>query len=236
MAEMPLRSLFPDTRAWIRALPAGAGRAPAPDGDLADGPLPDHPAELFLRWLESAVLDGVTEPHAATLSTVDAEGHPDARTLLLKDVTADGWWFSGDVRSPKGRQLAAHPAAALTFYWREHGRQVRVRGAVIAGGPAVSTRDYLQRSVLARAIAAVSRQSEPLPDPAEYRRAVDAETRAIEADPERVSATWQAWCLVPESVEFWHADPGRRHLRRRYRTHREPESGRCTWVQEQLWP
>lgn len=198
-----------------------------------DDALPADPVTLFLTWLEDAVVAGVVEPHAATLSTVDESGAPDARTLLLKDVTERGWWFSSDLRSPKARQLEARPAAALTFYWREQGRQVRVRGGVERGDVGVTARDFLERSVTARAVAAASRQSEILMNVVEYDEAVRAAAADMEADRMLVSETWQAWCLVPATVEFWHADPGRRHLRVRYR--RTP-GGDAGWRTDALWP
>lgn len=215
---------YPDTRAWIRSFPTLGGAV------SGSGPLPESPIANFLEWLQQAVTTGVAEPHAATLSTVDDAGAPDARFLILKDVTDEGFWFSGDVRSPKGLQLNENPAAALTFYWREQGRQVRVRGSVREGGSELSARDYLERSVTARAVAAASRQSEVLQDPAEYTVAVETAAQQIESDPEYVSETWRAWCLVPDSVEFWQADPGRRHLRWVY------QRDRNGWSHRELWP
>lgn len=225
MPTTPDRSSFPDTRAWIRALPALGGETPPPVDAL-----PESPTTLFLDWITQAAVAGVPEPHAAALSTVDSDGNPDARFLLLKDVTEQGFWFSGDTRSPKGRELATNAVAALSFYWREQGRQVRVRGSVVEGDPALSARDFRERSVTARAVAAASRQSEVLDDPADYERAVAAAVARIEADPDFVSGTWRAWCIVPDSVEFWQADAGRRHVRQLYRR----ESGR--WIREVLWP
>jgi pyridoxamine 5'-phosphate oxidase len=226
------RSSFADTRAWLRALPAAAA-SPAP-ADVLD-PTPT-PSPLFLSWLEDAVAAGVPEPQAAVLSTA-ADGMVDARVLILKDVGERGWWFSGSVDSPKGRQLAVNPSAALTFYWAGLGRQVRVRGHAEPGEARVSARDYLERSVTARAVAAASRQSEALVDPAEYDDAVAAMVARIEADPGLVAPAWQAWCLVPDCVEFWLADPGRRHLRLRYRR-RAPSGGGSTagWITDVLWP
>ncbi|MHA4848443.1 pyridoxine/pyridoxamine 5'-phosphate oxidase [Rhodococcus sp. MSC1_016] len=232
MPIAPDPSSFPDTRAWIRALPALTVVDPALPEPLPVDALPDAPQILFLDWLAEAAAAGVPEPHAAALSTVDPGGRPDARFLLLKDVTERGFWFSGDTRSPKGRDLTSNAVAALTFYWRERGRQIRVRGTVVDGGPDVSARDFRERSVTARAVATASRQSEVLTDPAEYERVVTAAAASIEADPDFVSSTWRAWCLVPDSVEFWQADPGRRHQRWNYR--REP-SGEG-WTRAILWP
>ncbi|MGO4203991.1 pyridoxal 5'-phosphate synthase [Rhodococcus sp. TAF43] len=238
MSARQIRASYPDTRSWIRAIPGASATAPATGlpmpGATGAAALPADPVAQFLDWLEEAVVAGVVEPHVATLSTVDEAGAPDARTLLLKDVTEAGWWFSSDRRSPKARQLDADPVAALTFYWREQGRQVRVRGSVVRGDADVSARDFLERSVTARAVAAASRQSEILTDVAEYDAAVRESVAEVEADPSYVEDTWQAWCLVPETVEFWHADPGRRHLRVRYRRSLEVEG--VSWARDALWP
>ncbi|RVW02916.1 pyridoxine/pyridoxamine 5'-phosphate oxidase [Rhodococcus xishaensis] len=232
---VPSRASFPDTRSWIRAFPGARASPPRTGLPMpGDRELPADPVALFLSWLEEAAAAGVVEPHVATLSTVDAAGVPDARTLLLKDVTARGWWFSTDLRSPKARQLLANPTAALTFYWREQGRQVRVRGRVERGDAEVSGRDFRDRSVTARAVAAASRQSEILTDIAEYDDAVGAAVSEVEADPSSVPGTWQAWCVVPDAVEFWHADPDRRHLRVRYR--RTPPHEAVRWRPDALWP
>ncbi|MCL2536147.1 MAG: pyridoxamine 5'-phosphate oxidase family protein, partial [Nocardiaceae bacterium] len=152
---VPPRASFPDTRSWLRAFPGAPASPPSSGLPMPDDPaLPADPVELFLSWLEEAVAADVVEPQVATLSTADASGAPDARTLLLKDVTERGWWFSSDLRSPKACQLYARPAAALTFYWREQGRQVRVRGTVERGDADVSARDFRDRSETARAVAA----------------------------------------------------------------------------------
>ncbi|MEV1133703.1 pyridoxine/pyridoxamine 5'-phosphate oxidase [Rhodococcus coprophilus] len=224
MAEIPHLEQFPDVRAWVRAIPVST-TAPPPGPEASP-----RPQDLFLRWLTDAVDAGLGEPHAATLSTVDEDGWPDARVLLLKDVTAEGWWFSGDDRSPKGRHLGTTPAAALTFYWREHGRQVRLRGAVHSGDREVCARDFVERSTLARAVASTGRQSAVLDDPGDYDRLVQDRLDTLEADPGWVSPHWTAWCVEPVTVEFWQADPGRRHRRLRYR---RDDSG---WTREQLFP
>ena len=140
------RSSFPDGRSWLRSVPMSALVEVLPDSPGPD----EHPAGVFVRWLESAFAAGVAEPHVSVLSTVDAGGYPDARVLVLRDIDRDGWWFSGPADSPKGVQLAAVPRAALTFYWREQGRQVRIRGTVHHGDAGTTARDFLDRSVTAR--------------------------------------------------------------------------------------
>jgi len=133
--------------AWLRARPALTGSAPA----LHPDSVPDDPLALFLNWITSAAEAGVAEPHAATLATVDADGVPDARTLILKDVDERGWAFAGPRSSAKGRQLAANPAAALNFWWQPVLRAVRVRGPVVEASASESAADLAARSAAARA-------------------------------------------------------------------------------------
>lgn len=132
--------------AWLRSLPSLTGTPPA----AAAEPLPAHPEQLFERWIRQAVDRGVPEAHGATLATVDADGIPDARTLILKDVGPEGWAFAGPRTSAKASQLAAHPAAALTFWWPAIVRSVRVRGRVVEAPAHESAADLAARSAAAR--------------------------------------------------------------------------------------
>lgn len=132
---------------WFRAQPSLTGSPPA----LDLGALPADPVELFLTWVRDAANAGVAEPHAATLATVDEEGLPDARTLILKDAGARGWAFASQRSSRKGGQLAARPAAALNFWWQPVVRAVRVRGTVQEATRAESAADFAARSPASRA-------------------------------------------------------------------------------------
>ncbi|WP_264632186.1 pyridoxamine 5'-phosphate oxidase family protein [Microbacterium hydrothermale] len=132
--------------AWLRSLPSLTGTAPLPDA----APPPDAPEPLFERWIRAAVDAGVAEAHGATLSTVDADGIPDARVLILKDVGPRGWAFAGPRDSAKAEQLAARSAAALTFWWPPVLRSVRVRGRVIEASAEESAADLAARSAAAR--------------------------------------------------------------------------------------
>lgn len=217
---------LPDVRTWIRGIPALTGTPPpAPEH------FPEKPGELFLDWLRAAVAFGVVEPHVCALSTVDGDGMPDSRFLILKDVTEGGFWFSGSAASPKGVELKENPRASLAFYWRETGQQVRIRGLVREGDDAIRTRDFVERSVTARAVATASKQSEVLEDYGVYETSVAAAEASIGGDPGFVSKDWRAWCLEPESVEFWQADSGRRHQRWLYRRGSDQ-----AWTRAVLWP
>ncbi len=155
-------------RDLLRTLPV-FGR-PLPDFDT--DAVPDDPASLFASWLGQAADAKVVEPHVMTLSTADAQGRPDARAVILRDVSSEGWQFTGSATGAKGTQLAANPQAALSFYWREQGRQVRLRGRVTAAAPGTSAADFRGQSHGARVADLVGRQSTVLQDPAELSRGI----------------------------------------------------------------
>lgn len=138
------------TAARLRAIPALTGKAP----ELNLAGLPGDPATLFYTWLDTAIEHGVSEPHATTLATVDGDGVPDARTLLVKDVDDRGWAVAGPASSRKGSQLSARPAAALNFWWQPIVRAVRVRGTVLEASRSDSEADLAARGAAARADAA----------------------------------------------------------------------------------
>ncbi|ATO14942.1 pyridoxamine 5'-phosphate oxidase [Micromonospora sp. WMMA2032] len=214
------------TRRMLRALPVLAHDMPSFD----PSDVPAEPTALFADWLAAAVDAGVDEPHAMTVSTVDADGAPDARVLILKDLDSAGWHFASSSASAKGRQLARNPRIALSFHWREQGRQVRVRGTARPADPAVSRQDFLARPEGSRIATLAGRQSTVLTDRAELDREL-AEVRArLAGDPDLVADTHTVYVVAPETVEFWQADRERRHVRLRYRR------GAAGWAREQLWP
>ncbi|MFD5176528.1 pyridoxal 5'-phosphate synthase [Nocardia sp. NPDC058379] len=198
---------------------------PAFDPDSA----PPTPHELFLDWLTEAG-EHVLAPHAVTLSTVDADGTPDARVVILKDVGPSGWAIATSSESPKGRQLAKTPHAALTFFWPGRGRQVRLRGSVTPAAPDVSAADFLARPPASRVEALIGRQSQVLDDPAELTEAAREAEHWVDENPSTAPDTWTRYLIAPVEVEFWQASHDRRHLRLRYR------GADDTWVRERLWP
>ncbi|QIQ07111.1 pyridoxal 5'-phosphate synthase [Streptomyces liangshanensis] len=210
----------------MRALDVFAGELPSFEPHTA----PSDPEPLFVDWLFEAVDVGVREPHAMTLSTVDPEGNPDARVLILKNVDADGWQFAVHAASPKGRDLAAHGRAALTFYWPQLARQVRVRGPVTAEPAERSAADFLARSPEARAEALLGFQSRPLTDLAARDAATAASLERVEREPGLVTPEWTLYSLRAEQVEFWQGDQQRNHTRLQY-----ARQGKV-WAKQLLWP
>lgn len=136
-----------DTARYLREIPALTGTTPP----FSASGWSSEPVAQFRRWLGAAIDFGVAEPHAAVLSTVDTDGMPDARTLLLKDFDGRGWAFAGPGSSAKGMQLLASPAAALTFWWQPAVRSVRIRGHVIEASREESEADFTARSAAAQA-------------------------------------------------------------------------------------
>ncbi len=185
------------------------------------------PIEQFGAWWARAE-EVVPMPEAMTLATVDADGAPDARMVLLKGHGPDGFRFFTNHESAKGTQLAGEPRAALVIYWKELDWQVRVRGETerLADGP---TDEYFEsRPRESRLGAWASPQSREMPD----RAALEARLREVE---ERFGAGedgapaprpefWGGYLLRPEVIEFW--QNGRSRLHDRFRYTREGDAWR----------
>lgn len=191
------------------------------------GSAPESPHDLFLQWLAAAIDDGVPAPQAVVLSTVDGDGCPDARVVVLRDLDEGGFSFATSSDSPKGRQLNATPHAALTFFWQAAGRQIRVSGPVTPASAEENDADFRRRHPAARALVLAGEQSEPILAGESVNAAVERELDGIEG---RGSATWTVYRVAPERIEFWQADADRRHTRLRY-----VRSGEG-WRRELLWP
>jgi pyridoxamine 5'-phosphate oxidase len=193
--------------------------------------VPGDPVTLFLTWLTEAVRDKILGPHAMTLATADDTGRVSSRVLICKDVDDDGrWYFASDADSVKGRDLAANPRAAASFYWPQHGRQIRISGVAASAGSDASAADFLARPPDSRAAALVGRQSEPLAGPAELDEAFRRSRAEVDANPGLVAPGWTLYALTADTVEFWQADHQRRHMRVQYQRTVGP------WTSRLLWP
>jgi pyridoxamine 5'-phosphate oxidase len=200
-------------------------------GALADADAHPDPFEQFRTWLGEAHAAGILQPNAMTLSTVDADGAPDARVVLLKGLDDRGLVFYTHRTSRKGRQLAAHPEAALTFFWDVLERQVRVLGGVEWTTDAESDEYFHSRPRSSQLGAIVSNQSAVIPGRDSMEEAL-AELAARTADePLERPATWGGYRVLPTEWEFWQGRPSRLHDRIRYRT-----DAHGNWTRERLAP
>jgi pyridoxamine 5'-phosphate oxidase len=214
-------------RDMLRALPSFPAELP----EFDTGAAPADPVALFLSWLGDAIAEKILGPHIMTLATADATGRVSSRMLICKDVDEAGrWYFASSADSVKGRELAASPYAALSFYWPQQGRQVRVRGTVAPAGAEASAADFLARTPASRAEALAGRQSQPLADPAELDDALGRARAELAANPGLVAPAWTLYALTADDVEFWQADHERRHIRLQYRRAAD------AWTRRLLWP
>lgn len=188
---------------------------------LDEAQVPDDPSALFGVWMQQAreTESPPVEANAMALATVDEQGRPHCRVLLLKGFDEEGLAFFGNYDSAKGRDLEANPWAAMTFFWPALERQVRIEGQVHKLDPALSDAYFHSRSVASRLGAWASPQSRPLAD----RAALETLLAGIEqrfADqvvprPEH----WGGYNLRPERWEFWQGRADRLHDRLDFRLH-----------------
>lgn len=195
------------------------------------------PFGLFSEWLADATKSEINDPNAMGVATVDGDGLPNVRMVLLKgldgaDVPNRGFVFYTNFEGTKGRELLAHPKAALLFHWKSLERQVRVRGAVSVVTDTDADAYYASRPRLSRIGAWASKQSRPL----EGRFALEAEVArytaryAIGEIPR--PPYWSGFRVTPLEIEFWMSRPFRLHDRVVYRRP-TPEA---PWEKSRLFP
>lgn len=197
--------------------------------ELSEGDCADNPIEQFERWLDEAVRAQVNEPTAVNVAAVDGRGRPNSRMVLLKEVNSEGFVFFTNYHSRKGRSLDAHPFAAMTFFWPELERQVRVEGRVERLAEKLSDEYFESRPYQSRLGAWASAQSEVIPNKA----VLVAKAAAVGLKhPLHVPrpSHWGGYIVIPDLLEFWQGRPSRLHDRIQYRL---LDGG---WIRERLSP
>ena len=196
---------------------------------LSEADCADLPLVQLQQWLNEAMAAKVNEPTAMNVATVDANGLPSARIVLLKEVNAAGLVFFSNYHSRKGRALAAHPYAAATFFWPELERQVRVEGRVQILAAAESDAYFASRPYTSRIGAWASHQSEVIGSKNELvARAALVSARHPLQVPR--PPHWGGYVVLPQRLEFWQGRPSRLHDRIQYRL----QDG--AWLKERLSP
>ncbi|MGQ0287365.1 pyridoxamine 5'-phosphate oxidase [Pasteurellaceae bacterium 22721_9_1] len=188
-----------------------------------------NPIKQFENWLNEAIKAQVNEPTAMNLATINAQGRPNSRVVLLKEVNSEGFVFFTNYLSQKGQALAQTPFAALNFFWPELERQVRIEGSVQKLAEEQSDAYFASRPYTSRIGAWASEQSAVLTS----KNTLLAKAALVAAKhPMHVPRPehWGGYIVLPDLIEFWQGRPSRLHDRIRYRLEQQ------VWVTERLSP
>ena len=181
---------------------------------LSESEVLADPMAQFAAWLSAAEAADIFEPNAMVVSTVDADGTPSSRTVLLKGLDSDAFEFVTNYRSHKGQALAVHPAVSLLFPWYQLTRQVIVRGLAHRADAATSDAYFATRPHGSRLAALASEQSEPVAS----RQVLEDRMRELESRYPEGSVVprpehWGGFRVVPSTIEFWQGRTSRLHDR-----------------------
>lgn len=188
------------------------------------------PISLFFDWLAVARGSEINDPNAMALATVDEEGMPDVRTVLLNGLDSRGFVFFTNYGSAKGRQLLGQPRAALLFHWKSLRRQVRVRGNVEQVSPEEADAYFQTRPAQSRIGAHASEQSRPLESRGILVERAAKLTETFGDGPIPRPDCWSGFRIVPHQMEFW--KDGAFRLHDRVVLHRDGD----TWSRTRLYP
>lgn len=198
-------------------------------GSLDKEKTPPSPFELFESWMNDAVQNVKIDANAFTLSTLNTEGFPEGRIVLLKGVTDKIFRFYTNYNSSKGQNIAQNPKVSMTFFWSEEERQVRITGTAEKSDSKISDEYFYSRPKASQYGAFASAQSSVIPSREEmdnlYNQLLANETEVKR--PEH----WGGYDITPISIEFWQGRPSRLHDRIKYTL----QEGNV-WVKERLAP
>jgi pyridoxamine 5'-phosphate oxidase len=198
-------------------------------GDFTEA---DEPLRLFAAWFDEAKRLEPSDASAMTLATVDDDGLPNARMVLLKGFDEHGFVFYTNLDSAKGRELDRHPKAALVFHWKSLNRQVRLRGTVEPVDAAEADAYFATRARLAQIGAWASKQSAPLESRIAFEKSIALAMAKYAVGTVPRPPNWSGYRVTPLVMEFWHDRPYRLHDRIEFR--RAAATG--PWSKTRLYP
>lgn len=182
-------------------------------GGLLEENLPDHPVDLFEKWLSQAVDTEVAEPNVMSLATVDEHGKPSVRQVLLKGVEYEGILFFTNYRSEKAQNLIKNPYASCCFWWPGLERQVRLSGTVKKVSQQISKEYFASRPRESQIGAWASDQSRPIENRKVLEQEFDKYEEKFAGSEVPKPDDWGGFLMELEQVEFWQGRPGRLHDR-----------------------
>jgi len=176
----------------------------------------DEPFALFREWLDDATQTEPNDPNAVALATVDRDGMPNVRMVLLKGFDTSGFVFYTNFESVKGQEVLGAMKAAMCFHWKSLRRQVRIRGQVVVVSDEEADAYFRSRPRGSRIGAWASKQSRPLDSRFALEKAVAEYTAKHLVGEIPRPGYWSGFRIVPESIEFWHDRPFRLHDRTQF--------------------
>ncbi|MFK0384757.1 pyridoxamine 5'-phosphate oxidase [Agrobacterium sp. NPDC090273] len=192
----------------------------------------NEPFTLFAEWLKDATASEINDPNAVALATVDENGLPNVRMVLLKGVDDRGFVFYTNFESQKGREILGQKKAAMCFHWKSLRRQVRLRGEVEVVSDAEADAYYASRPRGSRIGAWASKQSRPLEGRFALEKAVAEYTLKYAVGEIPRPPHWSGFRIRPLSIEFWHDRPFRLHDRMEFRR----ETPDAPWSKVRMFP